>query len=75
MACWRNLFAWKKQSSYDDQCWIELPGPGEWWSDELEFKDGEEHGFAFVEENGHREAYEMIYVEQEPASYELIFSF
>lgn len=58
----------------DEDGWVELPGPADWWPEGEE--DLNATGFFFhPPASGYKEAYEMIYAEKEPedGSYNRIF--
>ena len=58
-AVWKNLAAWLFP---DDDGWVELPGPADWWPDSVD-----KTGFGFsISQTGHEEAMRMVIGQGEP---------
>lgn len=69
IAVWRNMASWMMPEDIVD---ITLPGPAEFWPEDYDF---EKHGFYMDTRNkaNYEEAYAMVFVEEEPKRYGLIF--
>ncbi|TAQ84284.1 hypothetical protein B7494_g7388 [Chlorociboria aeruginascens] len=58
-AIWKNICAW----AYEDDEWIELPGPADWWPDDQKKLDAT--GFVFSEiKHGHLAAFHMLLMDE-----------
>jgi hypothetical protein len=65
IAIWVNMAVW--DSSED----IELPGPAEWWTEDYDYV---KYGFDIpLVDNGQSEAFAMLFEDEEPIRYNLIF--
>jgi hypothetical protein len=62
---WRNIAVWNLSTEVD------LLGPAEWWPEDYDYQA---YGFEVPEiDNGHEEAFEMLFHNEVPAKYNLIF--
>lgn len=69
IAMWRNMSSWAMPNDIVN---ITLPGPAELWPEDYNF---EKHGF-YVDDknkNNYQEAYAMVFADEEPERYCLIF--